>query len=372
MATWRTDSRATHAAREAFPEHAPRVFRYGDGQFLLTPTPFGRMELIAVREGYLVAVEHLPDGDDAASREAPPLPEPLARHLSANGLRVWKTVPSREPAEVIRSLGAGGTAPPKPQADGRGGVWSPLLLPLAAPGRAVGEVRQARAQAVASLLAARGPGDPLPGLVGPEGVGKRTLLAGLAAEHGWAAIELPLRRVFLERVFQTPIECFLELLLAAAGRLGEKDLLVVSDAEMLAGAPEPRQRHIVAELSLLPRVCLAARPVGAPPPYGVVAMSCPGLDGPEEVAALLAAELPDVRFEGAGLGLLARAASLPGAGVVPGRLLYLVRLAVALFEGEEGAPVVLAPDEAARVIGLARSAWDACDAEEGSATAPSF
>ncbi len=380
MASWKTDAKATQAARDAFPEHAPRVFRYGNGQYLLTPTPFGRMELIAVREGYLVAAERPPETEDSkleTRNSEPEVPEPLARHLSANGLRVWKTVPSHEAAEVIRSLGPVASAPSEP---GYGDVWSPLLVPLATSAHRVGEARDARVQALARLLAARRGGDPIPELVGPDGVGKRTLVASLAAERGWAAVELPLARVLVERVFQTPIECFLELLLMAAGRLGDRDLLVVSDAELLQGVEEVRQRHMVHELSLLPRVCLTARGekgtfyfsqgeklnVSFSPPVGVVALNCPGLEGEGEVAALLAAELPEVRFEGAGLDLLVRAASLPGTGVVPARLLYLVRLAVALVEGEGGSPIVLAPDEAANVITLARPAWDAREADASS------
>ena len=144
--------------------------------------------------------------------------------------------------------------------------------------------------------------------------------------------------------------------MGAADHLGPNDVLVISDAEIFQRVERLRRPHMLRELALLPRVCLLSRQT-SPPQDGVVPLACPGLESYHEVEALVAAEFPDVSFEGAALELLAQSAAYDTVGVIPGRLLYLVRLAVTLLGLASGSPIVLAPDEAANVISLARPAW---------------
>jgi hypothetical protein len=130
--------------------------------------------------------------------------------------------------------------------------------------RLVGESRLRCLEQVKALVAASR-GGPLAQVVGLEGVGKRTMAATLAAQCNWNPVELPLGRFFVDRILQTPQELFLKTALAAGACLGDSDLLVISDADLLHLLAPKACRQLIGELLWLPRVLLAARPMTPPP-----------------------------------------------------------------------------------------------------------
>jgi len=383
---WETDTRATATAREVFPDHPTRVLCNGKRQYVLQPTPFGRVELVGFDNGFVVAAER-PPRDAVIDPDL--LPQRLIGHLEMHGLRAWKVVYSDDCAEAIRALvrAEPDESPPSGAGSPPGGPPIPFISPITASSGLLGETRQARCEQLTGLIAAQQRTGPLTQLVGPDGVGKRVMASAAARWMDWSlAGELPLSRLLVDRVLQKPLETALDTALAAGASLGADDLLVVSDAELLGKLPDPIRRSIDRELARLPHVVLVARP-GATPTDQRVTLTCPGLEAMDDVRALVAAEHPRVSFAGPALPLATRAASVPGVGVVPGRLLYLVRLAVALrprdlpdevgpsdpFEGGSGkapAPragaceVVLAPDEISSAVTLASSAWSEEDEDD--------
>jgi len=374
---WKTDNQATETAREVFPKHLPRVVSNGKRQYLVEPTPFGRVELVGMDHGFVVAAEKPPAG---ALIDPDRLPERLVGHLNGNGLRPWKVVYSDDCSDVIRALvvAESGRRP------AMGEVSIPFVSPITSSAELLGEARQGRCEQLAGLIASgRFPG-PLVELVGPDGVGKRTTAAAVARRMDWSLVgELPLARLLVDRVLQTPLETALDTVLAAAASLGAGDLLVVSDAELLELMGKPTCESVLREFARLPHVLLLARP-GAVGPDHVVTLECPGLDCAEDARALVEAEYPDIFFAGAALELAIRAATVPGVGLIPGRLLYLVRLAKALRpadvverlraselgvdtdrkERTEGEEIVLSPDEISSATTLALPVW-ADDSREG-------
>ncbi|NQT11393.1 MAG: hypothetical protein HQ582_01505, partial [Planctomycetes bacterium] len=227
---WKTDNQATEVARRAFPEHAPRVLSNGKRQYVLEPTPYGRVELVGLDRGFMVAAEE-PPGGARISPEA--LPPRLVKHLETHGLHAWKVVQSDDYSEVIRGLARG-----EPDEEGELAVPEREMIPFVttvdASAELLGETRQERCEQVAGLAdSQRFPG-PLVQLVGPDGVGKRTMAAAVARQMGWSLLgELPLSRVFVNRVLQTPPETALDTVLTAGASLAPDQLLLVSDAEML-------------------------------------------------------------------------------------------------------------------------------------------
>jgi len=368
--SWRPDNRATAIAREVFPNHAPSVLFNGERQYVLDPTPFGRVELVGFEQGFVVAAEHPPPG---AMIDPGRLPQRLVGHLDTHGLRPWKVVRSDDCSEVIRALVV---AEPGP-AGASNGVSIPFVSPISSSSELLGEARLRCCEQLAGLVdSQRFPG-PLAQLVGPDGVGKRTTAAAIARRMGWSLVgELPLSRLLIERVLQTPLETALDTVSTAARSLRRDDLLVVSDAELLGLLEDQVCESILRELARLPHVILAARP-GAVRTGQVVTLECLGLESVEEVRALLKAEHAEVFFAGAALELAIRAATISGVGVVPGRLLYLVRLAKALRPADvadeprasgpgpdtatesrrETERIVVAPDEITSAITLAAPAW---------------
>jgi len=380
---WETDNRATETAREVFPDHAPRVLCNGKRQYVLQPTPFGRVELVGFDNGFVVAAERPPPG---AVIDPDLLPQRLLGHLETHGLRAWKVVYSDDCAEAIRALVREEPEgnPLSGEGSPSGGVPIPFVCPITSSSGLLGETRQGRCEQLAGLIASQQHPGPLAQLVGPDGVGKRVMAAAAARWMGWSLVgELLLSRLLVERVLQRPLETALDTVLAAGASLGADDLLVVSDAELLARLPDPIRRSVVRELARLPHVVLVARP-GASPTDQRVTLTCPGLEEMDDVRTLVAAEHPRVSFAGAALHLAARAASVPGVGVIPGRLLYLVRLALALrprdltdeilacdsVSGKASArhteprEAVLAPDEISSAVTLASTAWTEEDEDE--------
>ncbi len=364
--SWKTDIRATKAAREAFPRHAPRVLCDGR-QYLLNPTPFGRIELVGLSGGFLVAAENPP----RPSMDLANLSPKLLRHLAGHGLRPWKIVQGDDHAEVIRSL----SGPPLPEDEGLPEPpepWSPYVCPLETSAELLGESRFRCCEQLAGLMETQRFPGPVAQLVGIDGIGKRTMAATMARWMGWSICgELPLARLLIERMLQTSSELLLDTLLAAGEVLGPADMLVVSDAELLTTLKRDRL-PVLRELARLPHVVLLSRP-SAMGMDNVIPLVCPGLESVEDARAMVADQHPELEFIGAGFDLLVQAASVHESGIVPGRLLYLVRLAKAFLSdrqkdisaeegpcpvgvGENKSKIVLAPDEVSSAIILTRPA----------------
>ena len=367
---WKTDNQATATAREVFPDHFPRVLSNGKRQYVLEPTPFGRVELVGIEHGFVVAAER-PPSDVLIDPER--LPKRLVGHLDTHGLRPWKVVDSEDCSEVIRAL----VEAESRQRAALSEVSIPFVSRITSSAELLGETRLKRCEQLAGLVASQQFPGPLAQLAGPDGVGKRTTAAAVARRMGWSLLgELPLSRLLIDRVLQTPLETALDTVLAAAASLEADDLLVVSDAELLELLENQTCESVLRELARLPHVILLARP-GSVPSDHVVSMDCPGLDRPEDAHKLVEVEHPEVFFAGAALDLAIRAATVRGVGLIPGRLLYLVRLAKALRPADvadqlrpsdlgvgtakeartKTEAVVLAPDEITSATCLASPVW---------------
>ena len=66
---WKADNRATQAAREVFPDHLPRVFSNGKRQFVVDPTPFGRVELVGMERGFVQKDDHRLRGENGRQED---------------------------------------------------------------------------------------------------------------------------------------------------------------------------------------------------------------------------------------------------------------------------------------------------------------
>jgi len=368
---WETDAAATVAARNAFAPLGcePTVKRNGR-QFLVEKTPLGRVEILSFPGHVLVAVQRPPAGGAAVAVEA--LPPDIRRHVAQNRLQPWKlySTPSCDLTLILSELagspqGSGDAATGAPAS---AEPWCPYVRRLRREGELVGESRRGLADQLQGLLAAQGEGSPVPALTGPVGVGRRSVVAAAAAELKLDAAELPLDRVFLvERFLQTPPELFLEIVLAAGQSIGGRGLLVVSDAHLLAHLDESHRRHALRELTRLPHAVLVSDSASGVDVPGVAAMACPGL-GAREARRLVGLAHEGLQVADPAMEMLCRAAFMPGVGVVPVRLLYMVRLGLSLVKGREGLGAsTFSPDDAAPAICLARQAWDAAPAPPASA-----
>ena len=353
---WQVDMKATRAVADLFKDFAPTVRKNG-GQYLVEPSPYGQMELIPLRKGlFLVAAEsppaQTPDVDLAL------LPRELVRHLSRNRLRPWKLVRGGEASEVLRNLVRGGESS---DADDVQAAWSPYTCDIAERGTLVGQARLRVAEHLAAVISAQGDDGPVAALAGPRGVGKRTLTVAAAGMLGLSPIELPLQRLFVERILQTPLELFLDTVLAATAVMGDDELLVVNDAEVVARFAPRHRRQMLVELSRLPNVVLLLNSddLAAMRMADIVTLSCPGLADVEEARELLEASSPGLTLEGPALEMVCRASSMGRLGIIPARLLHLVRLGQLLVDPREPSPSgSFSPDEAAPAIEMARQAWD--------------
>lgn len=358
--SWNIDPYATRAAAEVFRPRRPVVRRNGR-QYVIESTPFGKVELIP-----------LPGGRFLAAAESPPRVMPsleLARlgrdalgHLRRNKLRAWKIVPGSNVAEALRHLLEDGS-----QGNERSQLltWLAYGCELTKRAKLLGRARLPLAEQLAAMVGAHEGEAPVPALVGPAGVGKRTVLFAVAERMGLSAVELPLRRILTDRILQTPMECFLDTVLVAAGHMAEGDLLAVSDAELIAELPQDMPRYVLTELNILPNVVLLADTHGwaAEKTPCVVPLACPGLADTHEACELMRAHGEEPDLAGPALSMICRAASLPAVGIVPGRLLYVARLAKAMTakEGSISARQPLSPDEVAPAIHTAQQAYQARD-----------
>lgn len=345
---------ASHIARETFPACDPQVFSYGDEQYLLKNSPYGTLALIRTEKTvYLVAAER-PAGGVLDPKF---LDSHILAILQKKGLTAWKLVRAASINEAIRALS--GNSADVPLAPEEPRLWSPYLSVLP---EGAGTLLGAQRLHVLELLRATVPAAagsasrPLPLVCGPDGVGKRFVAAKLRATLGGAGFEIPLSRLLVDRIFSTQHEMLLDTLLAAAAHTLPQDLLVLSDAELLSDFSEYACERILDEAGRVGRVLLLARRVPGPSCRRLLVFPLPGLRA-DEAAALVREEHADVSFSGAALDLLIQAATVPEAGVLPGRVNYLLRLALNMVEAGTGTRKVLAPDEVAEVIRLSRPAW---------------
>lgn len=348
---WRTDEEATRLAEELFA--GTSVAKRNGEQYLFTGTPFGRLELLRLPGGrrFLAAAESPPPGSPLLDISG--FPGEVVRHLKRCKLRPFRVLaaPGGQVSEALRRL-ARREAPGGGSTDS--GCWSPFLCPLERDGEVVGEARRTAAARLAALLRACEEGSYLPALIGFPGAGKRAAAAAVAEVMGLRPVELPLGRLLIERVFQTPVEAAVETALAAAGGLAEDELLVVSGGEATRGLTSSHRRQLGDELARLKRVVLLSS-VPAPMPQAVV-LELPGLTHPDEVLSLIEESHPDLEVEGPVCGMLGKAARVPKWGMIPGRILLLVRLALSL-RGDGGPPERLSPDDAAPAVQLASRGW---------------
>jgi len=353
--SWTIDPHATRVAAELFKPHRPVVKR-NDSQYVIEATPYGRVELIS-----------LPGGHFLAAAESPPLALPaveqarlsrdLLGHLQRNRRLQWKVVLGGDAAEALHHL-----LQYDPPGDGKPRLltWLPYACKLIQRGKLIGRARLPVAEQLAATIRAHKDGDPLPALVGPPGVGKRVTLLAVAERLDMSAVELPLRRIFTDRILQTPMECFLDTVLVAAKYAAEDDLIAVSDADLTTSLPPNSSQQAMLELSRLPNVALltSSGSWATEKTPGVVPIACAGLADMGEASGLLAIEEPSLAFVGPALSMICRAASLPGVGIIPGRLLYLARLAKSLTAYDDSSrPQSLSPDEVAPAISIGQDAW---------------
>jgi hypothetical protein len=348
--TWQEDIEITRQVRPLLGAETTALRR---GQSLrFENTRYGRVEAIRVAAGFLLAAEHPPAGQmqmDRADRH-------LSAYLARWDLKPWKLVSGGTLTDLLAALREAGPA------DAAGGPkWCAYAMAVAGePPPLIGPARRRLCDELRALLEAAEPGAPLPLLRGPAGVGRHTVAAHVARAMDLEPVELPLRRLVINRVLSTPTELMLEVLIAGQACLGERHLVLLSDAELLAALPGS-SRQLLAEAALLPNVLLlAADDAAARMPADVAALDCPGLADAGEAAELIAAHFGgNVVAADAALAIAARAALAPGAGILPGRVLYIVRLASAMrgAGGEKCGP--LCPDDVIAAVRTARQAWQA-------------
>ena len=354
MANWRVNADATRQAQALFRGFKPEI-RGNGRQYVLAPTPFGRVEFIPVRGDFLIAAELPPRTDRNLSREA--LSDEIARHLTTNGLQAWKMIPTQDVSQALSYLVRPGPTASHERAP-EAVPWSPYLRSFGKQAGLIGLRREALAERLGSLVFAQGPGAPLPVLVGPAGVGKHVIAAAVATRDEMVPVELPLARLLVNRVLSTPAETFLETVIAAGSGLGTKDLLVVTDAELITRLTAYQRYQMLMELGRLPRVMLVATAgaAGWRCPSGLVRLACPGLANEQEGGRLLGEHFPGLEFVGSAMAMLCHASRLASVGIIPARLLFLARLG--LERGDRaGAPKKFFPDDAATVVQTGAPAW---------------
>lgn len=355
---WMVDPDATRLARETFAGCAPRVRRQGR-RYIVEDTPHGLIEFIPVSGRYLVAAEAPPPDAGGAHLR---LNRELRDHIQRNRLEAWTVVRGPEFGDALRHL----TAPADPAPEGGGAAgsgesWSPYVCAIAPRGSVIGLSRQLLADRLAGLVrAAGGREGPVPCLTGHRGVGKRTVVMEAARKLGLTAVELPLGRLLVDRVFYTQEELLLNTLLAAREGVKADELLVVSQAQCLAALPAGIRQQALLELGRLAHVVLAAHTVA--PASGsaadVMTLRCPGLNV-AEARELLAREVRDVTpvLPETSWNRLFKAAAARRTGIIPQRFLFLVRLAHALLPPDAEPGTDFFPDDVEEAIRLARQAW---------------
>jgi hypothetical protein len=351
MVSWRVDPEMTELAKTVFKNEASTVKKQ-PGQYLLDGTPYGQVEILSLqRKGcFLVAAQSPPQ--KLPERE---LPQDVADHLRRNGLRPWKYATAGSVCQVVLDLGAaGGGDGPNARPS-----WSPFVGPMAPVPQVIGKVRQALVNQLRAMVSATRGGDPLPVLAGPRGVGKHVMAGHVADRLKLVALELPLARLLIPRMLQTSAETLMDMLLSCREHLTGRELLIASDAELLRQLPAAYRGHLCQEIAGLPaRVLLLSTEPQMPSGLQAVRLSAVGFQGQEEIAEFLACIMPDAdsRCLRSARDMMACGATVPGFGVLPGRLRYLLEL-VAAWHGQDGTRAAWTPDDVAAAVDLAGRAW---------------
>jgi hypothetical protein len=369
--SWRMHKSLTATARRIFREMGDQVKVRTNGRiFLLPKSPWGKLVILPIDGGHLVAVES-PDSPPLAPEN---VPTSLAAEMAAKGLHPWRLVAANNCHEVICSL-VGHKQP------GNQDLWSPYLVPWRQASPLIGENRIRLAERLAALLKSYNSNGPLLNIFGPDGIGKQTIISTVVEQLGLTpAGELPLSRLLLDRVFHNSVEMVVDTLLVGNEMLCHDHLLIISEAQLLNSLDLALRDHVLLrELRRLPArlILVSTLPLLN---RGVLSLACPGLDDIDEVQRLVAITYPEVRFAGPALRLLLMAsADTKDNSIVPGRVLYLIALAKAMLARQtvgnnmpeeavrqdpdthasekHSQELWLAPDEISAAVGLVRDAW---------------
>ncbi len=349
---WETDRQTTEWLRRAFNDPRLKVKRKGR-QYLVEGTPYGLVEIVSLsrRDRFLIAAQAPPNEMSSSD-----VPTEILSHLRHHGLKPWRYATGTTIAEVLISLRDPGDILPEDMSI----PWSPFVSPLPSDVTLVGEDRRQVAFQATAIVRMTGPNRPIPLLIGPASVGKQTVAAEVAAKLGLRGLRLCLPSALTPRLLQTPCEQLTDTMHLVRSQLGDDDLLVLSGAELLRRLPAYFLPYVLGQLGLLPHVLLLSIDHASETMTKCAGVLVPGLTERQEIQKLLRVALPDhhARPCGATLDMMARAASIPGIGILPGRLLDLIELAGLLRERRGcDAHVELTPDDAMAAIDLAGRAW---------------
>jgi hypothetical protein len=369
-ANWNKDSEMTAAARKWFHNEKTTVYTK-DGHYVADKSPYGRLEMLSVgQEGFLVAVSDPPDDRRVEDYR---LPDGLGAQLQERGVTPWRVIEHTDARKAMLTLATPEEHPDNgseaPSATGQQ-AFSMYVRPLDEPVGLVGESRFETARQLAALIKAHTNRAPLACLAGPRGVGRRVTTSVALEMLGRTGIELPLNRMLLvDRIFQTPMELLLETLMSAQALMTENEVLVVSEAHLLAALPPMSRQQVLGELKHLPGVVLLAETCNNEMELAadIIALTCRGLDGPAEVKALLDVTYPKIVkiLVPQALAAACRGACIEGFGILPARLLYIIRLSSTLVNpAGDALPVSLSPDELLPAIRMANQAWEIDDGNE--------
>lgn len=364
---WSKDIELTKIARRWLRDDRTTVYTK-NGHYFADKSPYGQLELLSVGQaGFLVSVSDPPDDRRV---HVDRLPKGLPDQLSKRGLTPWRVIPHTDARKVLLALANNEELPADegeaPVVDGEQ-VFSVYVRPLDEAVPLIGERRHQVAGELAALTRAQSPEGPLSCLFSPRGAGRHVVTATALTILGRKGLELPLSRILLvDRIFQTPMELLLEILMAAQAVMTEDQVLVVSDAHLLAVLSPTKRQQVLGELRRLPGVILLAETSGNEMELAddIIALPCPGLDGPEDAKALLDVAYPKIVkiLVPQALAAACRGVRVEGFGILPARFLYVVRLSSAMVDPTGDAmPVSLSPDELQPAIRVANQAWQTRD-----------
>jgi hypothetical protein len=319
--TWILDQKMTEWARGILGDEGLVVKRRG-GQYLLEGTPYGRVEVLSLsRKGHFLVAAQTPPREIPESE----ISEEIRDHLRRHGLRLWKYETGATVSQILSRLrDPEGSRPARNPV-----VWSPLTQPMTGEAPVVGEDRTRTVELLMALVSTTGPQRPIPVLSGPAGVGRHTITAAVVRRLNKCPTELPLARLMVPRALQTPCELLMDTLVTGRSYLTADDLLVVSDAALLRHLPSSHLSYFLSELSSLPHVLLLSVPGQLGPGPQCTCLNVVGLSDSQDIEELLRFAMPGFRerLRDSTFEMICCAAAVPGLGVLPGRLLYLMELA---------------------------------------------
>ncbi len=358
--TWEVDPQLTEIAKAVFHRSSLTV-RKREGQYLLEGTPYGQVEILSLHSGghFILAAESPPQEMDESGLSAE-----MVDHLRRNGLRPWKHTVAVSIRQIVYSLGVrhGPETPREPM------ITSPFIQPMSPGPDVIGEDRQARVHVMAALVSSVRPNSPLPLLWGPPGIGKHTTALALARTLDIDPIEMSVSKLMIPRIFQTPSELLMGTLVECHLHLTDRVLLVLSDAELFDHLPVSYQTYFWGEISRLPsRVLLLSREYEASLHHPCIGRQASGFHDRDEIRSFLRCVLgdSDSGILGSALDMMTRAATLPGFGVLPGRLRYLLDLVMTLND-HKAHPPAFTPDDVAVAIDMIRPTWEDQASQEDS------